>query len=62
MILLITYNHYFLILNLWNTIKFKYHNQWVAHLWYYNNYFMISVNTNEALELLQYYIREVAKC
>ena len=35
MILLITYNHYILILNLWTTIKiskFKYHNQWVAYL------------------------------
>ena len=35
LILLITYYHYFLILNLWNTIKFKHHNQWVAHLWYW---------------------------
>ena len=32
LILLITYYHYFIILNLWNTIKFKYHNQWVAYL------------------------------
>ena len=35
LILLIIYYHYLLILNLWNTIKFKHHNQWVAHLWYF---------------------------
>ena len=29
-----SFNHYILILNLWNTIKFKYHNQWVSYLWY----------------------------
>ena len=27
-------NHYILILNLWNTIQLKYHNQWVSYLWY----------------------------
>ena len=27
-------NHHILILNLWNTIQLKYHNQWVAYLWY----------------------------
>ena len=35
LILLITYYHYLLILNLWNTTKFKYYNQWVAYLWYF---------------------------
>ena len=27
-------NHHILILNLWNTIQLKYHNQWVSYLWY----------------------------
>ena len=34
MILSIIYHHHILVLNLWNTIKFKYHNQWVSYLWY----------------------------
>ena len=28
-------NHHILILNLWNTIQLKYHNQWVSYLWYF---------------------------
>ena len=27
-------SHYTLVLNLWNTIQLKYHNQWVSYLWY----------------------------
>ena len=45
-ILSIIYHHYTLILNLWNTIKFKYHNQWVSYLWYSVNFFTsLSLNT-----------------
>ena len=27
-------SHHILVLNLWNTIQLKYHNQWVSYLWY----------------------------
>ena len=37
---LLSVSHHTLVLNLWNTIKFKYHNQWVSYLWYYGSYFI----------------------
>ena len=50
-------SHHILILNLWNTIQLKYHNQWVSYLWY-SDHLMLSGQFQKAITLFKFFLKK----